>query len=471
MFPHKAAAILIPATLVALCTLGLQPRPGLSSQETIPDLGVVGDGKADDTEAIQRAIDSGKGTVRLPKGVFRITRTIMVDLEKTGPTAITADGPATLQMCGPGPCLSITGTHAGTASPPTVRPEVWSRERMPVISGIDIAGAHPEADGIRATGTLMLSIRGIGIRHCRHGIHLTGRNRNIVVSDCHIYSNRGAGIFFDNVNLHQSNIIGCHVSYCDGGGIVCRGGEVRNLQVGTCDIEANMGKESAPTANVLIDCRGGSTAEVAITGCTIQHSNVPGAANIRILGAGSGIRKGTTGNWGHVTIQGNVLSDVEDNIHLRECRGISIVGNTFWMGYRHNLLVENCEQMVLGANMMERNPAYDYGTSKETRNAVVLAGCRDCTLSGLHLQGARGVEAGILLDRCAGINMTGCSVLDCLPVGLLLKSTTGSRISDCLLRAGNTPGQARADSIVLLRDEGTNQVVDNMSESPPRFVK
>ena len=38
------------------------------------------------------------------------------------------------------------------------------------------------------------------------------------------------------------------------------------------DIEGCQSKDGPPTANVLIDCTGGSTAEVAITGCTIQHT-------------------------------------------------------------------------------------------------------------------------------------------------------------------------------------------------------
>lgn len=471
MLSRGTVFIFILIALSALVSTAFRMQQGPNESRGIRAFGAIGDGNADDTEAVQRAIDSGKGSVFFPVGTYRITRTLRVDLDKTGPISLNAEGNATLKMSGPGPCFSVIGTHGGTASPPTVKAEVWTRQRMPVISGIDIAGDHPEADGILATGTLMLTIHRVGIRHCRHGIHLVERNRNLTVSDCHIYSNRGVGIFYDNVNLHQSNIVGCHVSYCDGGGVVCRGGEVRNIQIGTCDIEANMGKEAPPTANVLIDCEGGSTAEVAITGCTIQHSNVKGAANIRILGAGSGIRKGSTGNWGHVTIQGNVLSDVEDNIHLRDCRGIAITGNTFWMGYKHNLLVENSEHVVLGANVMERNPAYDYGTSKETVNGVVFRESRNCTLNGLHLHGVRAALAGIIMDHCVSINMTGCSVLDCHPTGLLLRNTSGSRVSDCLFRSTGEPGTAKVESIVSLQDDGTNQIIDNLADSPPRAEK
>ena len=76
------------------------------------------------------------------------------------------------------------------------------------------------ARSLGATGPRLL------IRHCRHGVHLVQRNRNVVVADCHVYENRGVGIFLDAVNLHQINVTGCHVSYNDGGGIVVRAGEV-----------------------------------------------------------------------------------------------------------------------------------------------------------------------------------------------------------------------------------------------------
>ncbi len=167
---------------------------------------------------------------------------------------------------------------------------------------------------------------------------------------------------------------GCHISYCGGGGIVCRGGDVRNIHVGTCDLESNHAEKGPPTANVLIDntTSANGTAEVAITGCTIQHnSKSPDSANIRILGRGN---RGGAGQaqWGHVTITGNVFSDVMTNVHLNGCRGVTLTGNTFWMGYKHNLLVEDCRQIVVGANALERNPAYAYGNSQMTNNAVHL---------------------------------------------------------------------------------------------------
>lgn len=157
-----------------------------------------------------------------------------------------------------------------------------------MVDGVEIIGRHEQAVGIEATGTMQITITRVNIRQALHGVHLTTHNRNVIVSNCHLYENRGVGLFLDHVNLHQINVTGSHISYNAGGGIVNRGGNVRNLHVAGCDIEANMGLDETkypPTANVLLDSTDAAfdIGEVAITGCTIQHThNAPGAANIRI---------------------------------------------------------------------------------------------------------------------------------------------------------------------------------------------
>ncbi|MFH1267475.1 MAG: glycosyl hydrolase family 28-related protein, partial [Planctomycetota bacterium] len=281
----SAAVVLVAAVMIeAPDPESGQQQSGLS---TVADFGAVGDGKTDDTAAIQAAVDSGIGDIRLSKGVYRITRPIVVELDKVGHTSVHGDGVATIVMAGPGPALKFVGTHFKSADPGGFTQDVWDRQRMPLVDGIAVAGDHPEAIGIQAVGTMQLTVTRVHVRGVLHGIHLIENNRNVIISDCHIYENRGVGIYYDNVNLHQSNITCCHISYNDGGGIVSRAGNVRNIHITGCDLESNMSVDAPPTANVLIDCTGSSagTAEVAITGSTIQHNNPsPDSANIRVIG-------------------------------------------------------------------------------------------------------------------------------------------------------------------------------------------
>ena len=396
---------------------------------SVREFGAVGDGQADDTAAVQRAVGSGEGDVFFPRGVYRLTDTVKVDLNEVGPTALVGTGTARIVMDGPGPAFRFLGTHGGTAAPRTVKPEVWQKQRMPTVDGLEIIGAHQDAVGIEAVKTMQMVISRVNIRNCLHAIHLATRNRNVIISDCHLYENRGVGLYLDDVNLHQINVNGCHISYNDQGGIVSRAGQVRNLHVTGCDLEGNMGGGD-PTANILIDCTGGNggTAEVAITGCTIQHTGgAKGSANVRFIGRDADDRI-----LGHLVISNNVFSDVQVNVDIRDARGVSLVGNTFWMAVQHDLRIENSSNVVVGPNMMDRNPGYH--DEKRCDGGVLIRGSEDCTVQGLHINGVRRKRAGLIVEDCVGLNVANCTILDCDNAGILMKNMTGSRVSGCLLR-------------------------------------
>ena len=323
---------------------------------------------ADEWRKLQDAVDNSTGIVVLSPGTHRISRPVVIDLDKVGFTAIRGDGVARIVMAGEGPAFRFLGTHAGTAEPKTVKDNLWEKHRMPAVDGIEIVGGHDHAVGIEAAGTMKLTLTRVLIRNCYHGIHLILRNRNVIVADCHIYHNRGIGIFMDRVNLHQINITGSHISYNDGGGIACIGGEVRNIQVSGCDVEGNHAANALPTANILVDSTGGANAEVAITGNTIQHARAaPGSANIRIKGPAAPYKGTDEIREGHITITGNVLSDVKVNIHLDRARGAVIVGNTMWTGVDYNILAENSANIVVGVNNLDRNPRALSGRRKGRR--------------------------------------------------------------------------------------------------------
>jgi hypothetical protein len=425
---------------------------------------LVGDGQADDTAALQKLIDGG-GTVSLAKGRYRLTKTVTVDLAKLGAAGISSDGTATLIMAGPGPALKIIGTHGGTAAPKSFKPETWA-QRTPVVQGLEIIGAHPEADGLEATGTMQLTLSRLTIREARHAIHLTVRNRNIVISDCHLYRNRGVGLFLDNVNLHQTNITGCHISYNLGGGIVAVGGEVRNLHVGTCDIEANHDENGPPSANILLDSTGGSIAEVAVTGCTIQHTHkAPGSANIRILGAGKDPsllrREGREHTReGHVTIVGNVFSDVQVNLEIRQARGVTVSANTFWEGFTHDLLVEDSQNIVVTGNNFDRNPRYLVnGNGLAEKNGVVLRRVADSSFSGNVVVGVHGQEAAVDIEDGTRLRITDNSILDSDGHALRLTRLSRSLVTGNLLR-DDRPADKRSLAPLLSVREGTGNRID-----------
>lgn len=467
-----SVSILCVLGVAAFSLSGIAPQtqkpPENDRQNTLQDFGVVGDGRSDDTIAIQRAVDSGMGNLRFEKGVYRITKPIEINLDKVGYTSLSGDGTARIVMAGPGPAFRFVGTHAGTASPPSVKANVWDRQRTPMVDGIEIVGDHPEACGIEARGTMQLTLTRLVVREALHGVHLIDRNRNVILSECHIYHNRGIGVFLDRLNLHQINIANCHISYNAGGGVVARQSEIRNLQIGTCDIEGNMGgPDSEPTANVLLDATGSSLGEVAIVGCTIQHSHdAPNSANIRINAASTKRPFTDEFRHGNVTIAENVLSDVKTNIELRNARGVTITGNTLWKGYDKNLLVDACENIVVANNVFDRNPRYHYGDGSEARLGLIFTNSKGCTMTGNHIQGMGNQPAAVVFRRCDRINLTSCSILNFGRCGLWLDEVTNSRVSDCLIR---TDQPAKGSVSLRATNSRNNLLTDNLWDKPPEL--
>ncbi|MGQ9505591.1 MAG: right-handed parallel beta-helix repeat-containing protein [Thermogutta sp.] len=409
-------------------------RPG--EVQNVRTVGAIGDGEHDDTEAIQKCIARG-GAILFPPGTYRITRPLEVSLTETGWIAFHGFGTARLLMAGAGPAIRIMGTHTGSADPKRVHPGVWQQERFPLIEGLEIVGEHPDSCGIEAVQTMQLTIVKTLIRETYHAIRLHNRNRNVLLSDCHIYHNRGVGVFLDDVDLHQINIVGCHISYNAAGGVVVKKGYLRNLQVAGCDIEANMSVETEPTANIFIDSRESQYghAEIAITGCTIQHySKVPGSCNIRFFGQDVQGRL-----WGNLTIAENVLSDVERNVEIIGARGVSITGNTFWGAVAEDLLVTDSRNIVIGPNSFDQNP--NYSGQGPYRGGVTLQNCQDCVITGLQLASIRGTEGALVVRDCHGVNITNCQLIDCLPIGILLDQVADSRVSGCIIRTLMTSPQ------------------------------
>lgn len=416
----------------------------------VRDFGAVGDGKADDTEAIQHAITDGGGQLEFPRGDYRITKPLVFDMARRGRTSLTGmGGVGKLIMDGPGPAIILQGTHASTADPSGFRPEEWQNERMPTIDGLEIVGNHAAADGIRIEGVMQPTLTRVLIRKVRTAVLVTSRARNLLIDGCHFYENSGVGVHLNAVNLHQVVIADSHISYCRLGGIRIEESEVRNLQITGNDIEYNNVKahrtnfpddaaEAEPTAEIYIDVGSGSVREGTISSNTIQATYSSGGANIRFIGAGPDGRE-RAGMW---TISGNLIGSQKNNIHLTDCYGINITGNYIYSGHHRNLLIERCRNIVVGPNSFGHNADYQ---DKALATGIRLEDCRSCNLTGLLIQDApEGIhtvagtaplerEALVEVVRCQRININGCQFLDGTPVGLLLDDCTDTLVSGCTI--------------------------------------
>jgi hypothetical protein len=398
---------------------------------TVRDFGARGDGKTDDTAALSHAVQSGAGTLVFPRGDYLISRSLYVPLHLHGRLSIDGQGgTAKLIMAGEGPALHLVGSHRRTALPDHFAEGVWEKERMPTVRNLEIVGANPLADGIRIEGAMQPTLQGLLIRRCRHGIHLANRDRNVLIADCHIYHNSGVGIFLDRVNLHQTNIHGCHISYCKQGGIKIVASEIRNLQICSNDIEYNYDLKAPSSADVLFDCRAGTVREGTLVGNTIQAVQSPGGANVRLLGAGPDNPNAV----GLFTISGNLIGSQETAVDLNASRAVVLSGNSIYSGYQQAIRAENCEHLVIGTNTIDHNPEYK-GPSTDR---LVFRRCRNLNLNGLLIQHTRPataeVEASVEIRDCQNVNVTGCQILNARTRGIALHSSAVVRVADCTIR-------------------------------------
>lgn len=415
---------------IAICML-----PMLSHAVNVKDFGARGDGKTDDTRAIHAAITGAKdGLLEFPRGTYRITRTIEIQLSENGPIGLSGRGAsASIIMAAEGPAFRFIGSHdKGSALPSSVKPVTWQKERMPLIEALEIVGDHPNADGIELRNTFMSTLRALLIRNVRNGIHLTSRNRNVLIDACHVYNNSGIGIFLDQVNIHQFIISDSHISYCKKGGIKVIGSEIRNFQITGNDIEYNCDPEGPASADIWVDCSGGgSVREGTISGNTIQAIPGRGGANIRFMGLPGNPDK--IGLW---SITGNHISNQEVNIHLDNTRGISITGNTFIRGYDHHLLINNSSNLIIDGNVFDHNEDY-FPAQPVPYGGILLSRGENIILSDNIMDGSgngtKDFGGAIVVKDSRVVTISGCQIKNPLLNGIQIESSANLRVMNCTI--------------------------------------
>ncbi len=419
----------------------------------VKDFGAVGDGVTDDTNAIQHAFNDGDGLIEFDRGNYLVSKTIEIQLKKTGRIGIDGSGgTAKLLMSGVGPVFRLIGTHASTADPAGFKEMEWRRERNPMISNIEIEGMNSQADGIEISGVMQPTLSGVLIRKVRNALRIFDRARNVIVDHCNFYHNTGVGIFLDQVNLHQTIISNSHISYCRRGGIRIQNSEIRNLQITGNDIEYNNNRSHAnfddePTAEIYIDVgQKGTVREGTISSNTIQATYSSQGANIRMIGASEGeTANHRAGMW---TISGNLIGSQKNNIHLSSVRGVTITGNYIYSGHHRNILIEKSRNIVIGSNCMGHNPDY---RKNELATGIRIEDTENCNITGLLIEDAEAgkhtvsntvqIERDALLEliRCHRVNVTGCQVLDPTPVGILAEDCNETSINHCTVLDDRNP--------------------------------
>ena len=451
------------ASLILTTTVSAQLR-GVSKSysfaqagPSVRDFGAKGDGKTDDTAAIEAAVKAAAGEVYFPKGDYRISQTIRIDLDTAGKTSLIGIGAATIIMAGSGPAFHLVGTHEGTGDPGSVRDNVWQHQRLPLITGIEIRGEHPESIGLRLEKTMQATLTNLLIRRCKIGIHLPIRNRNLIIDHCHIYNNTQIGIDFDHINLHQAIISNSHISYNRIAGIRLLGGQMRNFQIVGNDIEYNYDSKLEGCADILIDMtpEGSSFREGTIVGNTIQARPSPNGANIRFLG-GKNLLTG-----GLLAITGNLIGSQTHNIHLRDCRGVTISGNSIYSAAAHSLWFEDSANVIAAGNSIDWNPDHK---KKHLVDGILIDRCKGLILSDTIIedsfQGSEQSSGAIDVRKSQDVSITNCQVLDFRFRGITLSDSQRCRLTGCsVIERRQAPKKGTS---IVVKGGKDNLIADNI---------
>ncbi len=412
--------------------------------------GAKGDGVADDTEALQHTLDSGDGVLRLNKGTYRITKPLVLDLTKTGFGAVRGEGGTSrIVMAGAGPAIRVIGDHQGTASPSSVPPHTWEKERFPTITGIEIVGEHPDSIGIELRKTMKCVISQVLVRRCRIAVHLVERNRDFLLTDSHLYDNHEIGLLFDRCNLHQIIVHGCHISWNKVAGIKSLGGDVHNLQIVGNDIEYNNatagGASKQPAdltdhpggSEIWFDATDGVISEVTISGNTIQATVQTDGANIRIVGADverpqrADAPKTQKVDTAHlINITGNVLGSQWRAVELRNVSRVTITGNSIYDSADLSVFAARSAGLVVSGNTF----VWRGNDSEPPKDGLRFEDCDNVLLSSLATQrfcaGSAESGAAMAFVRCSDCGVSDCQILDPLHRGLELEDCVRCRVAN-----------------------------------------
>lgn len=392
------AAVLTPAGLFQADGVGAIQRPYLDRGRevvSVKDFGAVGDGVADDTAAIQAAIDAaeagGRGIVHCPAGVYKTTSTLTIQasgvaLVGSGPKAtvfapnfdtaafLEIDSASLLERCGIFNC-EITHTVARTGTAPTI---IFGRGYRMYAVDIEITKARVglqygyPADPITSVGGRLIRFRA---NTSSHGV--------VVTSQAGLFIN---GATFNGVPGNASAGVSIE-GYHDGLWID-----------GETTIEEH-------DNGVRIAHSSGSCANIYLNGCAIDRPKIYG---IRVEPSGTGSVNGLHLNG--VKIFDTVGSGDTDGIYIGGASSGTInqveMKDVYAQDLRQRFL--NAAKVVTGLTVIGCSSINGSAKSAGTYSAIDLNSLAHdrVTIVGTEVQGQHnyGISNGL---NCTNITISG----------------------------------------------------------------
>lgn len=293
---------------------------------------IVGDGVTDDTNALQRCVNMCDSVVLPHKRDILLSSSINV---KMGYAHVIDGNGSKLIVSGDFYALSLKGTMNQTSDPDIG--EAYHNEANVKVSNFRITSTNASiGGGIDVYRTFKLKICDNYIYMLNNGIRIYDRSRDMIICNNQIFGTNNNGILFDQVNLHQCNIVNNIIVFAMTCINVYQPTGIANFQITGNDIEIIDYPSTGYVNAQCIAFTGGSNTtlfgEIEITGNTIQGHSTSNRL-MSFIGTSSY-------PLSNLNITGNHISNALQNaIMFENAKNVSISGNTYAqvIGYVWNM--------------------------------------------------------------------------------------------------------------------------------------
>lgn len=196
----------------------------------------VGDGVADDSDDIQAVINLTAGVISFnPAKTYFISKSLNVNASIV--KAILGNR-TTFIIDGDYPVFKVEGgMTSGSANPATNGVTARREGGFRVDSVRAYSRGTVTGVGVALSNMFKPRITNCDFMYLRNGIQFSGLNRDVIISNNHIYACHDYGVYFDDsADIHQLNILGNIITYCTRN-IYLDNADIYNLQIVGNDIE------------------------------------------------------------------------------------------------------------------------------------------------------------------------------------------------------------------------------------------
>ena len=286
---------------------------------------IKGDGVTDDTMAVRRVVNMGNRITFPNVDKIKLTGTVTVAL---GYSKVIDGMGATLIATDDFYALTVKGTLNSSAAPSSIEDFVLKAEGGTIIKNFKMTASDPtEGGGIDASKAFGLRIENNYIYKCANGIRFSGMNRDVIISENHLFAMTENGILFDeNVNLHQCNIVNNIILFALDDIHIYNPSAIANFQITGNDIEIvnypATGYVNAKCINFETSTKPGQFSEIEISGNTIQGHGT----SVYVLYFSGHSEEPIR----DMSITGNHISNSGDSaVVLENVMNVALTGNTY----------------------------------------------------------------------------------------------------------------------------------------------